>query len=972
LKFESFNIHAVLSNRHYLTASEGKEFDNNEALMRDPKEQLAFQREALNTKLGLDLAAKLGIDTGDIVSAEDLEVLPVPQSEDLKGNLSSREANRAKRKARQGGRQKTRDVTSESDNSPSCKKKIKGETDDNVFVESIPDSAGTWPTSAQNWPFESFCELLVSKLQSPSWEIRHGMGTALRELIQVHGRGAGRSIHQTAAEMKSDHSIWLEDIALRLLCVLALDRFGDFISDQVIAPVRETTAQAVGSLAKLMDFNQTRDVVKVLLQLLEQPEWETRHGGLLGLKYLMAARQDLSQELLPLVYPCLYAGLKDGVDDVSAVAAAALVPLAETLVSFLPLEKVETLLETLWDSLLELDELTASTSSILTLLSSLMANPHTECLQNLPLNNFVSRLFPFLCHSSTKVRRSTLKTLETMLTTAQSSDWIEPLASDLLRHVFQRALLEYHDEMIPQIQQLWTILIRRLPLAVLLPSACPCVATWICLVMQSSRVPFDPAALIFPPDSKRRGVAVDEASLAETKYFIAGSDHVHDSPQQRETCVTRARYLAASMLGVLSQYLVQSMPGLTYTPQMETPVECYSKLLLMHLNSRSSIQRTVVAMVMAEWAERETAVPSPFLLERLHFCLTEFVYYDEIGVAYTRLLHETKDFIATLKHYKLDVEAVYPLAANSFLTTEQIQQLAGPVAVQLITTAKLKSKVAEMLDERRKSLAATALQVGTDQNTLNNSTQAALARAVVAFQVLTDKLNPVIKPLMDSIKLEENEQIQLSSAGTLSRLLELCQSRTPCPNQKILKNVCTSLCADVEVTPKIVDGELDGILTLVQQQRAAEKVTSATKRSGPVDVNESGSRALHVQRRGAAMVLKSIGSHFGPDLPTKVSYIWDTIMNTMAAAKLDYPHAPDDPDRLAKGENLIQCLQILEVMSSSSHPSLHGQLLDLLPTLCNLLQHPFRAVRHLASRCMAALGSIDSDRVLSVAVATGT
>lgn len=81
-----------------------------------------------------------------------------------------------------------------------------------------------------------------------------------------------------------------------------------------------------------------------------------------------------------------------------------MVPLAETLVSFLPLEKVKTLLETLWDSLLELDELTASTSSILMLLSSLMANPQTEkCLEHLPLNNFVSRLFPFLSHSSTKV-----------------------------------------------------------------------------------------------------------------------------------------------------------------------------------------------------------------------------------------------------------------------------------------------------------------------------------------------------------------------------------------------------------------------------------------------------------------------------------------------------------------------------------------------------------------------------------------
>lgn len=31
-----------------------------------------------------------------------------------------------------------------------------------------------------------------------------------------------------------------------LLCVLALDRFGDYGSDQVTAPVRETAAQALG------------------------------------------------------------------------------------------------------------------------------------------------------------------------------------------------------------------------------------------------------------------------------------------------------------------------------------------------------------------------------------------------------------------------------------------------------------------------------------------------------------------------------------------------------------------------------------------------------------------------------------------------------------------------------------------------------------------------------------------------------
>lgn len=46
--------------------------------------------------------------------------------------------------------------------------------------------------------------------------------------------------------MEENHQLWLEDLSLHLLCVLALDRFGDFISDQVVAPVRETCAQCLG------------------------------------------------------------------------------------------------------------------------------------------------------------------------------------------------------------------------------------------------------------------------------------------------------------------------------------------------------------------------------------------------------------------------------------------------------------------------------------------------------------------------------------------------------------------------------------------------------------------------------------------------------------------------------------------------------------------------------------------------------
>lgn len=91
--------------------------------------------------------------------------------------------------------------------------------------------------------------------------------------------------------MEEDHEMWLKDMSLRLLCVLSLDRFGDFVSDQVVAPVRETCAQVLGAIIKLMKKSSVEGVVRIVIQLLDQNEWEARHGGLLALKYILAVRK---------------------------------------------------------------------------------------------------------------------------------------------------------------------------------------------------------------------------------------------------------------------------------------------------------------------------------------------------------------------------------------------------------------------------------------------------------------------------------------------------------------------------------------------------------------------------------------------------------------------------------------------------------------------------------------------------------
>lgn len=90
--------------------------------------------------------------------------------------------------------------------------------------------------------------------------------------------------------MEQAHQEWLEDLALRLVSVLALDRFGDFISDQVVAPVRETCSQCLGTVLSLMTDASVTSLLNILIRLLKEKSWEVRHGSLLALKYLFAVR----------------------------------------------------------------------------------------------------------------------------------------------------------------------------------------------------------------------------------------------------------------------------------------------------------------------------------------------------------------------------------------------------------------------------------------------------------------------------------------------------------------------------------------------------------------------------------------------------------------------------------------------------------------------------------------------------------
>ena len=95
-------------------------------------------------------------------------------------------------------------------------------------------------------------------------------------------------------------------------------------------------------------------------------------------------------------------------------------------------------------------------------------------------------------------------------------------------------------------------------------------------------------------------------------------------------------------------------------------------------------------------------------------------------------------------------------------------------------------------------------QTSSEQSNYNTSAQASLAGAIVCLHCLPEKLNPVAKPLMESIKRENCELLQELSAEFLVQLMEQVCDRNPSPNSKILTNLCALLKSDAEFTPKVV------------------------------------------------------------------------------------------------------------------------------------------------------------------------
>lgn len=860
------------------------------------------------------------------------------------------------------------------------------------------------------WPYELLCDFLRADLFDPNWEIRHGAAMGLREVIRVHGAGAGRELGKNRAINDELNNRWLDDLACRLCCVSMLDRFGDYTSDTVVAPIRETVGQTLGALISHMAAPLVHSTFRVLYRMVMQNDtklseriWQVCHGGMTGLKYLVALRSDLlikNDSLVDGVVEAVMTGLGDPDDDVRAVSAATLTPIAKEFVALRP-TSLDELMNIVWDCLADLrDDLSASTGSIMDLLAKLCSFP--EALIAMQSNaakdlehsftQLVPRLYPFLRHTITTVRSAVLRALQTFLDIGDESTkgWVD---TRVLRLVFQNLLVERNDQTLYWSLDVWHELslvffkgtssdrqskfssisqdFFHLTTQPIGTSRNP-IPMDISLFMRPSGHMSAPSTVPStrpspgphgePPPKRRR-----RSDRKEIPPEPLSSTHNVDAPMIQgdvdlvgmDTLI-RSRIFAARAFG---DALGKCGPPSLRDSSIEE--------VALALSSPYSATPMVAAIVLEEFARRTWTSTKPTSTDR-SIAHLRTVLEDERPKNYQdllpylrivrsqchSLLHAFRDH-AHVPHSKLPSIAVIVQgdvgAGPSAFSISNAESIVGPEFDRLkrsLTPAQRITSTKHLDDARKNGITAIEewKRVKAERDV---RIKAAASGAIIAFEEIPKKPSALIKGLMDSVKTEENLDLQKRSAVSVASLIQhYANAEKRGPADKVITNLMKFYCMDTSETPEY--GPNASLHTSILSLRKEEDRKDYTNTAA----YEMDAKAARITRRGAREALDQLALKFGPDLFAKAPILRSQVEDSLRLAfDNNVPASMSDEDSKL-GQDVVDGFSILRALAPNMHSGLHDWIIDLMPVFIIALRCKLSIFRYAAAKCFATICSV--------------
>ena len=411
------------------------------------RRRIQWQRRVLAQRVGLSgLMQATGSAThgclADTITSEDLLLPPT-----IASNTKLQSETKKKKKQPKKRKRSKQNTEKEEDDAPNYTMRA-------LLVMEMKreqDSSESAALSHDN-PQSLLATELLYRVFDPSWYVRHGALMGMLALLRAwHNR--------TSTTAKEVFGAWPQDILARCICVLVLDRFGDYsgttvatqesASGGVVAPVRETAGQLLAMVWYFAPSSVQEDTLKLLCQLakmsdtdnggvqggIEKEEtkndWEIRHGALLALKYIAVvstSSKSSSQVLdnlsfLPALSDVARNSLSDESDDVQSVAAQTLTVLVSS--SRLQQQHIaQEIFVPLWQALQRTRMVSSSILDLMSLCSAILkhsagSSPNSafNLQSNMPMDK--SRILDsfrgFLDHDLMSVRTATLQSIASIV-----------------------------------------------------------------------------------------------------------------------------------------------------------------------------------------------------------------------------------------------------------------------------------------------------------------------------------------------------------------------------------------------------------------------------------------------------------------------------------------------------------------------------------------------------------------------------
>ncbi|KAI1212328.1 uncharacterized protein F4807DRAFT_366827 [Annulohypoxylon truncatum] len=857
------------------------------------------------------------------------------------------------------------------------------------------------------WPYERLCEFLKIDIFDAQWETRHGAALGLREILRVHGAGAGRLRGKSRAENDALNRKWLDDMACRLCCVLMLDRFTDYASDTSVAPIRETVGQTLGSFLKHVPPQSVYNIYRILLRMvmqqdldLDRPVWPVCHGGMVGLRYVVAVRKDLllqHNDMIDGIVEAVMKGLSDNDDDVRSVSAATLIPIAQEFVTLKPIA-LDEMINIVWESLSSLgDDLSASTGKIMDLLATLCSFPAVlEAMKNSAEQDeersftlLVPRLYPFLRHTITSVRLAVLKALMTFVNLGvESQGWLD---GRILRLAFQNILVERDQETLNMSIELWAALVRCLARDPehLAREFAPHIDALMQLTLHPvgvSRHPIPMNGTLFlkpsggtysvpgfaPPVSRKGSEPDGERATKRRKKSTKIDDplpttHSHDLDGHMmqgdvdlvgmDTLI-RSRVSAAAAMGLIMSFVpIQHL-------------DSFDATLVPGLTSSYSSTQLAACIVIDEYAR--SSVASQPKAPRYATALQKIIDFDRPFqyrdlVSYVQRVRSQCQQLMNLfrDHGKVPQHKLPALAV-----VVQGEAEAGPGAFSLSTADKcvnddferLKKAMApaqrliasQQLSEVRATTLTAIEEAKAVKETRDVRIKAAAACALIAMKVLPKKPSPLIKAIMDSIKLEENQQLQTRSADTIGRLVQLFTEKgRRGPADKVVSNLVKFSCVEVAETPEfpVHATKTNVILSMQKEEDRVDHGSDAAKFAREA-------KGARITRRGAKEALEILSRTFGADIfnivPSLRTFMEDPLIKAFSG---ELPAEAKDPESTF-GQEIVDAMSVIRTMTPTLDKSLYPFVMQQVPLIIKSLHSELSVFRYMAAKCLATICSV--------------